>query len=69
MIHLIALAGRAGVALKLTDFDDFAQNVPVIANLRPSVAWLMEDFYIAGGIRGLLRRLEASCISRPACGA
>ncbi len=46
MIHLVALAGRAGVALKLTDFDDFAQKVPVIANLRPSGAWLMEDFYI-----------------------
>ena len=59
MIHLVALAGRAGVALKLTDFDDFAQKVPVIANLRPSGAWLMEDFHIAGGIRGLLKRLES----------
>ncbi len=58
MIHLVALARRAGVELKLTDFDDFAQKVPVIANLRPSGAWLMEDFHIAGGIRGLLKRLE-----------
>src|ERR687890_754680 len=58
MIHLVAMARRADVALKLTDFDDFAQKVPVIANLRPSGAWLMEDFHIAGGIRGLLKRLE-----------
>ena len=58
MIHLVAMARRAEVELKLTDFDDFAQKVPVIANLRPTGAWLMEDFHIAGGIRGLLKRLE-----------
>jgi dihydroxy-acid dehydratase len=57
MIHLVALARRAGVEVSLQDFDDFAQKVPVIANLRPSGAWLMEDFHIAGGIRGLLSRL------------
>src|SRR4051795_12532124 len=58
MIHLVALGRRAGVEVTLQDFDDFAQRVPVIANLRPSGAWLMEDFHIAGGIRGLLKRLE-----------
>jgi dihydroxy-acid dehydratase len=58
MIHLVAMAGRAGVEVSLQDFDDFAQKVPVIANLRPSGQWLMEDFHIAGGIRGLLSRLE-----------
>jgi dihydroxy-acid dehydratase len=57
MIHLVAMAGRAGVEVTLQDFDDFAQKVPVIANLRPSGQWLMEDFHIAGGIRGLLSRL------------
>ncbi|QRM29414.1 L-arabinonate dehydratase [Microvirga sp. VF16] len=57
MIHLVAMAGRAGVEVSLQDFDDFAQKVPVIANLRPSGEWLMEDFHIAGGIRGLLSRL------------
>ncbi|WP_262271654.1 L-arabinonate dehydratase [Microvirga yunnanensis] len=57
MIHLVAMAGRAGVEVTLQDFDDFAQKVPVIANLRPSGEWLMEDFHIAGGIRGLLSRL------------
>ncbi|WP_114947549.1 L-arabinonate dehydratase [Microvirga calopogonii] len=57
MIHLVAMAGRAGIEVSLQDFDDFAQKVPVIANLRPSGQWLMEDFHIAGGIRGLLSRL------------
>jgi dihydroxy-acid dehydratase len=57
MIHLVAMAGRAGVEVTLKDFDDYAQRVPVIANLRPSGAWLMEDFHIAGGIRALMKRL------------
>ena len=64
MIHLVAMAGRAGVEVKLADFDDFAQKVPVIANLRPSGAWLMEDFHIAGGIRALMKRLDAPAASR-----
>ena len=38
MIHLVAMARRAGVPITLKDFDDFAQKVPVIANLRPSGA-------------------------------
>lgn len=58
MIHLVAMAGRAGVKVTLRDFDDFAQKVPVIANIRPSGAWLMEDFHIAGGIRALMSRLR-----------
>src|SRR6185369_17215929 len=58
MIHLVAMARRAGVPITLRDFDDFAQKVPVIANLRPSGAWLMEDFFIAGGTRALFKRLE-----------
>jgi dihydroxyacid dehydratase/phosphogluconate dehydratase len=58
MIHLVAMAGRAGIRVKLTEFDEFAQKVPVIANLRPSGQWLMEDFHIAGGIRALMVRLS-----------
>ncbi len=58
MIHLVAMAGRAGIPVKLTEFDEFAQKVPVIANLRPSGQWLMEDFHIAGGIRALMARLS-----------
>src|SRR4051794_36962360 len=58
MIHLVAMARRAGIPITLKDFDDFAQKVPVIANVRPSGAWLMEDFFIAGGTRALFKRLE-----------
>jgi len=58
MIHLVAMAGRAGVEVTLDDFDDYAQRVPVIANLRPSGEWLMEDFHMAGGLRALMKRLE-----------
>ncbi len=58
MIHLVAMAARAGIEVKLTEFDDYAQTVPVICNLRPSGQWLMEDFHIAGGIRALMKRLE-----------
>lgn len=58
MIHLVAMAGRAGFRIALNEFDVFAQKVPVIANIRPSGAWLMEDFHIAGGIRALMKRLD-----------
>ena len=58
MIHLVAMGRRAGVEVSLRDFDEFAGRVPVIANLRPSGAWLMEDFHIAGGTRALFKRLE-----------
>jgi dihydroxy-acid dehydratase len=57
VIHLIAMAGRCGVPLSLEDFDEIARRVPVLANIRPSGAYLMEDFYYAGGLPGLLGRL------------
>jgi dihydroxy-acid dehydratase len=57
MIHLIAMARRARLPITLQDFDDYAQKVPVIANIRPSGAWLMEDFHIAGGLPALMQRL------------
>jgi dihydroxy-acid dehydratase len=57
VIHLIAMAGRSGVPLSLEDFDEIARRVPVLANIRPSGAYLMEDFYYAGGLPGLLGRL------------
>ena len=59
IVHLIALARRAGIALDLPKFDALARETPVIANLRPSGAFLMEDFYYAGGLRALLKRLGA----------
>jgi dihydroxy-acid dehydratase len=59
MIHLVAMARRADIPIDLKDFDEFASRVPVIANVRPSGKWLMEDFHIAGGILGLLSRLKS----------
>jgi dihydroxy-acid dehydratase len=56
-IHLIAMAGRAGVDLTLDDFDAISRRVPWLANIRPSGKYLMEDFYYAGGLPALLGRL------------
>ncbi len=58
IIHLIAMAGRAGVALSLDRFDQLARKTPVLANIRPAGdKYLMEDFYYAGGLRALLAEL------------
>jgi dihydroxy-acid dehydratase len=57
VIHLIAIAGRCAVPLALADFDAISRRVPVLANIRPSGDYLMEDFYYAGGLRALLARL------------
>jgi dihydroxy-acid dehydratase len=57
VIHLIALARRAGIALDLESFDRIARRTPVLADIRPGGRFLMEDFYYAGGLRGLLARL------------
>lgn len=57
IIHLVALAGRAGFKLDLKTFDDLSQRTPMIANLRPSGEYLMEDFYYAGGLRALLNEI------------
>lgn len=58
IIHLVALAGRAGFKLPLTRFDELAQHTPMIANIRPSGQFLMEDFYYAGGLRALLNQIR-----------
>ena len=58
VIHLIAMAGRAGVHLTLDDFDRIARTVPVLANVRPGGrTYLMEDFHFAGGLPGFLSRI------------
>ena len=57
VIHLIALARRAGVDLTLDRFDALARGAKVIVNLRPSGKYLMEDFYYAGGLPALLTQL------------
>jgi len=68
IIHLIAMARRAGAAIGLDDFEHASRRVPVIGNVRPSGStYLMEDFYYAGGIRALMARiaphLDLSCLT------
>ena len=58
IIHLVAMAGRAGASLDLDHFDALSKRTPFIANIRPSGEFLMEDFYYAGGLRGALDRLR-----------
>jgi dihydroxy-acid dehydratase len=57
IIHLIAMAGRAGARLDLDHFDALSRRTPFLANLRPSGQYLMEDFYYAGGLRALMTRI------------
>ena len=65
VIHLVALAGRAGVSITLDRFDQLSRKTPLLANLRPSGKYLMEDFYYAGGLPALLNaigsQLDLSC--------
>jgi len=58
IIHVVAMARRAGVALSLEQFDVISRKVPVIANIRPSGAHLMEDFFYAGGLLALMKTLD-----------
>ncbi|SNT34820.1 dihydroxyacid dehydratase [Noviherbaspirillum humi] len=58
IIHVISMARRAGCDIGLDDFDAFSRKVPVIANIRPNGdTYLMEDFYYAGGLPGLMSRI------------
>ena len=57
VIHLKAIAARIGVPLELDDWQRYGQSVPTIVNLMPSGEYLMEDFYYAGGLPAVLRRL------------
>lgn len=57
IVHLVAMARRAGVDLNIDQFDAMARKTPVLTNLRPSGKFLMEDFYYAGGLRALLTQL------------
>lgn len=58
IIHLIAMAGRAGIKLTLDQFDEVSQQLQVIANIRPCGEYVMEDFYDAGGILALLSQIQ-----------
>jgi dihydroxy-acid dehydratase len=58
IIHLVAMAGRAGIKLPLDDFDAISRTTPRLADLRPAGRFLMEDFYAAGGLPALLKQVE-----------
>lgn len=58
IIHLMAIAGRIGVELKLDDFDRLGSRIPLLVNLMPSGKYLMEDFYYAGGLPVVLEQLK-----------
>jgi dihydroxy-acid dehydratase len=59
LIHLIAIAGRAGVPFDLDAFDQLGRDIPVLLNLKPSGAHYMEHFHHAGGLPALMRELTA----------
>jgi dihydroxy-acid dehydratase len=59
VVHLLALAGRAGVKLALEDWDRLGHDLPCLVDLQPSGQYLMEDFYYAGGLPAVLRELGA----------
>jgi len=58
VIHLLAIAGRIGVKLTLSDFDPLSKNIPLIANIQPSGKYFMEDMFYAGGLPAVLKELD-----------
>lgn len=58
IVHLVAMAGRLGIRLPLEKFDEISRRTPLLANLRPAGQYLMEDFYLAGGLRALLHAMR-----------
>ena len=58
IIHLLAIAGRIGVELKLEDFDKIGSKIPLLVNLKPSGKYLMEDFFYAGGLPVVIKELK-----------
>jgi dihydroxy-acid dehydratase len=67
IIHVVAMARRAGLPLDMARFDQISREIPVLANVRPSGEFLMEDFYYAGGLRALMAELrdmlDLSCLT------
>ena len=58
ILHLLAIAGRCGVDLRLEDFDALGSHIPLLVNLKPSGEFLMEEFYYAGGLPVVLQNLK-----------
>ena len=67
VVHLIAIAGRLGIPLKLAEFDAISRRTPFLANVKPSGQFLMEDFFYAGGLPALMKEilplLHADCLT------
>jgi dihydroxy-acid dehydratase len=67
IIHVVAMARRAGIDVDMETFDRLSRQVPVLANVRPSGQYLMEDFFYAGGLRAMMEKLreklDLSCIT------
>ena len=59
VIHLLAIAGRIGIPLKLDDFDTLSTNIPLIVNLQPSGKYFMEDLFYAGGLQTVMKELDS----------
>ncbi|WLR92551.1 L-arabinonate dehydratase [Shinella zoogloeoides] len=67
VVHLLAMAGRVGIDLTLDDWDRLGRDVPTIVNLMPSGKYLMEEFFYAGGLPVVLKRLgEAGLLNKDA---
>jgi dihydroxy-acid dehydratase len=67
VIHLLAIAGRVGIDLSLDDWDRLGRDVPTVVNLMPSGKYLMEEFFYAGGLPVVLKRLgEAGLLHKDA---
>jgi dihydroxy-acid dehydratase len=58
LIHVIAMAGRAGIKIPLERFEELGRKAPYLVNMRPSGKYLMEDFYYAGGLVGMLEGMR-----------
>ncbi|MEP6728841.1 MAG: IlvD/Edd family dehydratase [Bacteroidota bacterium] len=67
VIHLLAIAGRIGIPLDLSDFDKYSDGIPLITNLQPSGKYFMEDLYYAGGLTAVMNQmlpyLHKECIT------
>lgn len=57
VVHLLAIAGRLGVRLTLDDFDAISRRTPYLVNVKPSGEYLMEDFFLAGGVPAVMREI------------
>ena len=67
IIHVVAMARRAGIPVDMETFDRLSRQIPVLANVRPSGKYLMEDFFYAGGLRAMMQnmreKLDLSCLT------